>query len=124
MHLYPSWMVFRCGCLSKAHRLQSTLFVDLLVTPYPVCPHIRAVEIGLRGIEDHAVNRSLVAVLEVLDILFDVARRVDREDVPVASIVVERVAVYGVRRLLSGEEKDGARLRVGIICFGCEARQS
>ena len=119
MHLYPSWMVFRRRSLSEAYCLQPSFVVYLLVTPDPICPHICAVEIGLRGIENHAVNRGLVAVLEVLDVLLDMAFGIDREDVAVASIVVERVAVYGVWRLLGGKEEDRTRLSVGIICFGC-----
>jgi hypothetical protein len=43
------------------------------VTPYSVRPHVRAVEVGLGGIEDHAMDRSLLAVLEILDVLFDVS---------------------------------------------------
>jgi hypothetical protein len=64
------------------------------------------------------MDGSLVAVLKVLDVFFDMSRGVDRKDVAVAGIVIERIAVYGVRRLLSGKEEDGACLCVGIICFG------
>ena len=66
-------MVFRRRSLSEAYCFQSTLVVYLLVTPYSVRPHVRAVEVGLGGIEDHAMDRSLLAVLEILDVLFDVS---------------------------------------------------
>ena len=69
------------------------------------------------------MDRSLLAVLEILDVFFDVSRRVDGEDVAVASEVVERVAVYSVWGLLGGKEKDGTCLRVSIICSGCEGCQ-
>lgn len=93
------------------------------MTPYPICPHICAVEVGFRRVEDHAVNRRLFAVLEVLDVLLDVARGVDREDISVASIVVEWIAIHVVRSFLAGKEEYGACLGVGVVRFGYGACQ-
>jgi len=70
-------MVFRRGRLSEAYSLQPSFVIYLLVAPDPIGPHIRAIEIGLRGIENHTVDGSLVAVLEVLDVLFDVTFGID-----------------------------------------------
>lgn len=103
MHLHPSWMILWRRRFCVSHCLQSPLFIDLLVTPYPVRPHVCAVEVGFRGIKDHAVDCGLFAVLVVLYVFLDVAGRVDGEDVAVARIVVEGIAIYGVRWFLRRE---------------------
>ena len=46
------------------------------------------------------MDRSLVAVFIILNVLGKVAGRVDREYVAVAGVIVEGVAVYGIRRFL------------------------
>ena len=48
------------------------------------------------------MDGGLITVLEVLDVFLDVTGGVDREDVAVASVVVEGVAVNCVRGLLCG----------------------
>mgnify|MGYP006877403244 CR=1 FL=1 len=123
VHFHPSRMILWSRRFGEAYCFQSTLLVNLLVAPYPICPHICTVEVGFRGIKDHAMDRRLVAILEVLNILLDVARGIDREDIPVAGIIVEGVAVHIIRRLLAGKEKYGARLRVCIVRFGYETCQ-
>lgn len=62
---------------SEAYCLYSSFVIYLLVTPHAVRPHVCAVEVGFRGIEDHAMDCSLVAVFEILDVLLDVSRGVD-----------------------------------------------
>lgn len=123
VHLYPSRMVLWSRRFSEAYCFQLAFLISLLVTPYSVCPHICAVEIGLGGVKDHTVDCCLFAVFEVLDVLLDMARGVDREDIPVTSIVVERIAIHVVRRFLAGKEEYGACLRVGVVGFGYEACQ-
>jgi hypothetical protein len=73
---------------------------------------------GLGRVEYHAVNCGLVAVLVVLDVLDEMARVVDGEEIAVAGVVVEGVAVYGVRGLLGREEEDCAGLGRGVVGFG------
>jgi hypothetical protein len=101
MHLHPPWMVFWRWCLRVSHCLHLSL-LNLLVAPNPVRPHIRAIEVGFIGTENHAVDGRLFAVLVVLDILLDVTGGIDGEDVSVARVVVERVAIHVVRRFLGG----------------------
>jgi hypothetical protein len=64
------------------------------------------------------VDGGLVTVLKVLDVFFDVTGGVDREDVAVAGVVVEGVAVDSVRGLLCGQEKYGTGFGIGVIRFG------
>ena len=97
VHLYPSRVVLLALCLGKANRFKPPLLVNLLVTPDAVCPHVCAVEVRFCGIEDHAVYGRLVAVLVVLDVPLERPVAVDIEDVAVAGIIVERVAVDVVR---------------------------
>jgi hypothetical protein len=119
MHLHPSWMIFWCRCFSVAHSLNSTLVIYLLVAPYPVRPHVCAVEIGFGGIEHHAVDGGLVAVLKVLDVFLHATRRIDREDVAIASVVIKGVTIYGVRRLLRRKQENGSSFGIDIVRFGC-----
>ena len=121
MHLDPSGMVLWSWRFGEAHRLYPSFIVYLLVTPHSIRPHVCAVEVGLRGVEDHAVDRGLVAVFEVLNVLLDVSRLVDREEVAMAGEVVERVAVYGIRRLFGRQKEDGTRFCVCVVCAGCRA---
>jgi hypothetical protein len=64
------------------------------------------------------MDGGLVTVLKVLDVFFDVTRGVDREDVAVASVVVEGIAINCVRGLLCGQEEYGAGFGIGVIRFG------
>jgi hypothetical protein len=93
------------------------------MAPNSVRPHVCAVKVGFGWVEDHAVDCGFVAVLEILDILLDVSRGVDGEDVAITSIIIEWVAVYSIRRLFGGKEEDGARFCVGIARFGCAVCQ-
>jgi hypothetical protein len=86
----------------------SCAFPALVYEPYSVRPHVRAVQIRLTRIEHHAVDRGLVAVLEVLDIFGEVPGRIDGEDVAEARVLVEGVAVDRVGGEFGGEEEDCA----------------
>jgi hypothetical protein len=103
--------------LCEAHRRQLALCV-LFMAPHAIGPHVRAVQVRLRGVEDHAMNGGLRTVLVVLDVLGQGARGRSGEDVAEARVLVEGVAVDAVGGLLGGEDEDGARARVGVVCFG------
>jgi hypothetical protein len=45
--------------------------------------------------------------------------RIDREDVAIARIVVERIAVYSVWRLLCWKEEYGTCFCIGVVGFSC-----
>jgi hypothetical protein len=119
MHLHPSRMIFGRRRFCVSYCLQSSFVINLLMAPYPVCPHVCAVQVVFAGVKHHAVYGGLVTVLKVLNVLGEVAGRVDRKDIAEACIVVERIAVHGVGWLLCREKEDGAGLGVGVIGFGC-----
>lgn len=119
MHLHPPRVVLWRRRFGIPDCLKSSLLVNLLVAPHAVCPHIGAVEVCLARVKYHAVDGGLVAVFVVLNVLDEVPGGVDGEDVAVAGVVVEGVAVDGVRGLLGWEEEDGAGLCRGIVGFGC-----
>jgi hypothetical protein len=93
------------------------------MAPYSVRPHVCTVEVGFIGVEDHAMDGRLFAVLVVLYVLGKVSGRVDGEDVAVTRVVVERIAVHGIGRLLRWEKEDSASLGIGIVGFGYRSRQ-
>jgi hypothetical protein len=59
------------------------------------------------------------AVFIVLDILVEFALLVDGEDVPVTSMLVERIAVDAIRRLLGCQDKYRSRPGVGVLSPSC-----
>lgn len=119
VHLHPSWVVFGLRRLCVSNCLHAALVVNFLVAPDTVCPHVCAVQVCLGRVEDHAVDGRLLAVLVVLDVLLHGARLVDGEDVAIAGVVIEGVAVHGIGSLLRGEVEDGACLGVGVVRSGC-----
>jgi hypothetical protein len=120
MHLHPSRMILWRGRLCVAQRLEPPRVVDFPVTPYPIRPHVCAIKTGFAWVKYHAVNCGLVTVFEVLYVFVQMARGADGENVAIARIVVKGIAIYGVWRLLSCEEKDGAGLGIGIVRFSCQ----
>jgi len=54
----------------------------------------------------------------VLDVLIELSRLRDGEDVAVAGVVVEGVGVNTVGRLLGSEEEDGTSVGVGAAGLG------
>jgi hypothetical protein len=90
----------------------------LFVRPDFVGPHVGRVEVLFILVEDHAVDGGVVLVRVVLDIFFQTALVVDRENVAIAGEIVERVAVDIVRRLVGGEHEDRASLGVSIVGSG------
>ena len=75
--------------------------------PELVGGQVGGVEISLRQIKDHAMDASVGLVGIVLGIGLQGAGCADREDVAEAGMLVEGVAIHGVRWLLGGEEEDG-----------------
>lgn len=61
------------------------------------------------------MDSSLVAVVVVLNVLLEMPRLVDGEDIAVSCVVVEGITIYIIGRLLRWEEKDGASFGVCII---------
>ena len=55
----------------------------------------------------------------VLEVGVEGAGLRDGEDVAVAGVFVEGVAVDGVGGLFCGEEEDRAGVGFGVVCFGC-----
>ena len=64
------------------------------------------------------MDGCLVTVIVVLDVLLEAAFTVYGEDVAISGVVVERVAVYMMRSLFGGQQKDCASLCVCIVCLG------
>lgn len=72
------------------------------------------VQVRLCGVKHHAVNAGVGLVLVVLNIGSQCAGSwVGGEDGAVACVLVEGVAVDAIRRLLGGEEEDGASICCG-----------
>jgi hypothetical protein len=69
------------------------------------------------------VDARVGLIRVVLDVLLELARLRDREDVAIAGVLVEGVSIDGVRRLLGREEKDGPGVCVWAVGLGCEAGQ-
>jgi len=119
MHFDPPRMVLWRRRIGVSDCFEPALLVDLLVAPYSICPHVCAVEVCFARVEDHTVDGGLVAVLVVLDVFDEVPGVVYGEDITVAGVVVEWVAVYGVWRFPGGEEEDCAGFGGGFVGFGC-----
>lgn len=99
-------------------RVDKVMVANLLVRPDFVSPHISRVKVLLVLVENHAVDRGVVLVRVVLDVLLQAALLINREHVAIASKVVERVAIHVVGRLVGSKNKDGTGLGVCIIGFG------
>lgn len=118
MHGYPAWVIFRVWGWEARHKRQGAVFV------LPVCPEgvgceIGRVEVGFCRVEDHAVDSGCGGVGVVLDVAIQGAGARDGEDVAVAGVLVEGVAVDGVGGFPGGEEEDCASVGLGAVCFGC-----
>lgn len=84
--------------------------------PDPIVLHIRRVEEGLGGIEDHAMDAGVGGVGVVLHIGVQGAVFWSYgEDIAVAGVVVEGVSVDVVRGLLGGEVEDGSSVGLGVL---------
>lgn len=119
MHGEPARLVVWFWRVEAADRTEEAGVRVLGVAPQLVGPHVGGVEVRFSGIEDHAVDGRGGRVVVVLDVFFQDAGAVDAEDVAMAGLVVERVAVDMVRRSLSGEQEYGTGFGVGGRCFGC-----
>jgi hypothetical protein len=88
------------------------------VGPELVGGQVGRVEVGLGGVEDHAVDAGVGLVGVVLDVASEGASGGDGEDVAEAGMLVEGVGIDGVGGLFGCEEEDGARVGVGAACLG------
>lgn len=113
VHLNPAGVVIGRGSLDAVDQGQLAGFGVLQVCPDLVGLEIGGVEVGFGGVEDHAVDTGVGLVLVVLDVLDESAIGTCREDVAVAGIFVEGVAVDVVGGLVGGEDEDGAGVGVG-----------
>ena len=113
VHLNPARVVARGGSLQTVNQLQLTGLRVLLVCPDLVGGQIGRVQVGLGGVEHHAVNTSVLLVLVVLHIDVQGSIGLHREDVAVSRILVERVTVDVVGRLVGGQDEDSAGVGVG-----------
>lgn len=71
-----------------------------LVSPDLITFQVGRIEVGLSRIEDHSVDSRLGAILVVLNVRFHTAALVDRENIAVAGVIVEWIAIYIVRCFL------------------------
>lgn len=91
---------------------------ELAVSPQLVGSQVGRVEVGLGWVKDHAVDAGVFLVGVVLDIVLEGTRVGDIEDVTVAGVLVEGIAVDVVRGLLGGQEEDGAGVGVCVVGTG------
>ena len=87
--------------------------------PELVGAQVGRVEVRFCRVEDHAVDPGVGLVLVVLCVGFEGAGGGDGEDGAVAGVVVEGVAVHGVRCLSGGKQEDGACVGIGRCGLGC-----
>lgn len=113
VHLDPAGVVIGRGSLDAVDQGQLAGFGVLQVCPDLVGLEIGGVEVGFGGVEDHAVDAGVGLVLVVLDVLEESAIGASGEDVAVAGVFVEGVAVDVVGGLVGGEDEDGAGVSVG-----------
>jgi len=92
---------------------------ELAVGPELVGGQVGRVEVALCRVEDHAVDARVGLVGVVLEVGVEGAGGGDGEDVAVAGVLVEGVAVDGVGGLFGGKEEDGAGVGFGVVCLGC-----
>jgi hypothetical protein len=89
------------------------------VCPEGVGGEVGGVEVGLGGIEDHAMDARVRRVGVVLDVFVQGARGGDGEDVAYARVLVERVAVDCVGWLAGREVEDCAGVCFRGVGVGC-----
>ena len=99
VQLHPPGVV-PLGCVDAPDKGEMSCLAVLLVRPDLVGPHVGGVEIGLAGVEDHTVNGRVGAVLVVLDVRLHATVLIDGEDIPVACVFVEGIAIDVVGWLL------------------------
>lgn len=123
VHGHPARVIARRGRVDGPHERQlAAVAAVLAVHPQLVGLEVGRVQPRLGRIEDHAVDARVGLVLVVLDVLGQGAARRGGENGTVAGVLVEGVAVDGIRWLLGGQEEDGAGVgfcRCGLGCEGC-----
>lgn len=112
MDFHPSRVVVRRRRLETVHQRQLPGRSVLAMRPDLVGLQVGRVQESLGGIEDHAVDTGVFDIFVVLHVLRQAAVVLYREDVAVAGVFVEWVAVDVVRRLFGGEHEDGSSVGV------------
>lgn len=113
VNLNPARVVTRVRSLEAIHQFQLTGLSILFVCPDLVGLQIGGVQVGLGGIEHHAVDTGVGLVLVVLNVDIEGAVGLNGENVSVSSVLIEGVAVDVVGRLVGGEDEDGTG--VGVV---------
>lgn len=90
----------------------------LLVSPDAVSPHVGRIEIRFCRVKHHAMDGRFGSILVVLNVVVQVASRIDGKDVTMSGVVIERVAVDIEWRLFSSKKKDGTSFGVWRRSFG------
>lgn len=106
MHLDPAGVVASIRSLEAIDQCQFTRLGILDVRPNLVGREIGGVQVGLCGIEHHAMDTSVGDVFIVLDIFIQTSIGLHRKHVAVTGVVVERVAVNIVGRLVGGKHEN------------------
>ena len=98
----PARVVAGVWGLQAVQQLQLAGVCILLVCPDLVGLQVCGVEIGLGGVEDHAVDTGVFVIGVVLDIGLKGTVRLNGEDISISCVFVEWVAIYIVRGLVGG----------------------
>lgn len=106
MHLNPAGVVTSIRSLEAIDQCQFARLGILDVRPNLVSREIGGVQVGLCGIENHAVDTSVGDIFVVLDILIQSSIGLHRKHVAITGVVVERVAVNIVGRLMGGKHEN------------------
>lgn len=114
MDFDPSRMVIGRRRLKAIHERQLPGRSVLAMRPDLVGLQVGRVQESLGRIEDHAVDTGVFDIFVVLHIIGQTAVVLNGEDVAVASVFVEWVAVDIVRGLFGGEHEDGSSVGVCI----------
>lgn len=122
VHLNPAGVIIGRGGINAIDQGQFACCCILAVGPDLVRLQVGRVEVGLGWVKNHAVDTGIRFVLVVLDVLGETAIRLNREDIAVSSIFVERVSINSVGGLTGGKNEDGAG--VGVVVGGKGCKQS
>ena len=132
MHGYPARVIAMVGGIYAAHKLYSAVvaFSGRLDLAHPLAVHpqlvggqVGRVQVRLCWVKDHAMDARAWVVLVILDVLGKAATGVHTEDVAVAGVLVEGVAVHGVWRLLGRQQEDGAGVGRRGVCLSCKKKK-
>jgi hypothetical protein len=121
MHGHPAGVVSSIGTIDRTDQLKRRIvFVDTAMGPDLVSTEVCRIKVLLLRIKDHSVNTRVRLVRVVLNIFLEcLCSGIGGEDSAMASVIVERIAVDGIRRLVRCEKKDGTGICGGKRSIGC-----